>query len=77
MELKNRGVAEADIDAALESVDEETQVQSALAILQKYMRSKTSDKETLMKAFRYLLGKGFSYDVAKSALSAFGDIDEE
>ena len=77
MELKNRGVAEADIDAALESVDEETQVQSALAILQKYMRSKTSDKETLMKAFRYLLGKGFFYDVAKSALSAFGDIDEE
>ena len=77
MELKSRGVAEEDIYAALENVDEETQMQSALQILQKYMRSKTADKETLMKAFRYLLGKGFSYETAKSALSAFGDIEEE
>ena len=77
MELKSKGVAEEDIDAALNGVTEETQVQAALVILQKYMRSKTADRETLAKAFKYLLGKGFDYEVAKSALSAFGDVDEE
>lgn len=77
MELKSRGVAEEDIDAAIANVDEETQTQSALAILQKYMRTKQTDRETLAKAFKYLLGKGFDYDVAKSALSAFGGLDEE
>ena len=77
MELKSKGVAEEDIDAALANVDEQTQRTSALAILQKYMRFKQADRETLAKAFKYLLGKGFEYDVAKSALSAFGEIDEE
>ena len=77
MELKSKGVAEEDIDAALNGVTEETQVQAALVILQKYMRFKTADRETLAKAFKYLLGKGFDYEVAKSALSAFGDVDEE
>ena len=77
MELKSKGVAEEDIDAALSGVTEETQVQAALVILQKYMRFKTADRETLAKAFKYLLGKGFDYEVAKSALSAFGDVDEE
>lgn len=77
MELKSKGVEEEDIDAALSSVTEETQVQAALVILQKYMRFKTADRETLAKAFKYLLGKGFDYEVAKSALSAFGDVDEE
>ncbi len=77
MELKSKGVEEEDIDAALSGVTEETQVQAALVILQKYMRFKTADRETLAKAFKYLLGKGFDYEVAKSALSAFGDVDEE
>ena len=77
MELRAKGVAEEEIDAALQNLDGETQEQAASAILQKYMRHKTADKETLPKAFRYLMGKGFDYETARAALSAFGDCEEE
>ena len=77
MELKAKGVDEEDIDKALSNVQQEDQEAAATQILQKYMRHKTVDKATLSKAFRYLLGKGFEYDVAKAVLTAFGELDEE
>ena len=77
MELRAKGVEEEEIDAALSSVSEETEISAATALLQKYMRGKTADRETLYKAFRYLMGKGFDYDAAKAALSAFGDCEDE
>ncbi|MBQ8291464.1 MAG: RecX family transcriptional regulator [Clostridia bacterium] len=76
MELKNKGVSDTDIDGALSAINGEMQEAAAKAVLEKYMRNKPMDKETLYKAFRYLLGKGFEYDVAKSALSAFGDVED-
>ncbi len=77
MELKSKGVDDTQIDAAFSGMDERAQFNGASAILQKYMRGKTADRETLAKAFRYLMGKGFEYDVAKAALTAFGDLDED
>ena len=76
MELKSKGIAENEIDGALQVLDDETQENTAKAILEKYMRNKSTDKETLYKAFRYLLGKGFEYETARNALSAFGDMEE-
>ena len=77
MELRGKGISEKEIDGALDTLSEETELQSAKAILEKYMRGKTADKPTLQKAYRYLMGKGFDYEVAKEALSAFGDCEEE
>jgi regulatory protein len=77
LELKRKGLEEADVDTAMETLDEETEIETAKKILDKYMRGKNSDRETLYKAFRYLMGKGFEYEIAKSALSAFGEMDEE
>jgi SOS response regulatory protein OraA/RecX len=77
MELRSKGVDETQIDAAFAGLDNRAQTDGASAILQKYMRGKATDRETLAKAFRYLLGKGFEYDVAKAALTAFGELDEE
>ena len=77
MELESKGVSDDEIDGALDGLDEDTQVQTAKSLLQKYMRGKTEDRETLQKAFRYLLSKGFEFEVAKSALSSLGDIDED
>lgn len=77
MELRGKGISDAEIDGALETLDEETEIESAKGIAQKYMKGKVFDQPTLQKAYRYLLGKGFSYEVAKSALSALGEIDEE
>ena len=77
MELKSKGLDDRDVDGALDSLEEGAQTDAAKAVLQKYMRNKTADKETLQKAYRYLMGKGFDYDVAKSALASFGELDEE
>lgn len=77
MELKAKGIAEEKIDEALSDLDLGVQNAAAFQILEKYMKHKTADRETLAKAFRYLLGKGFDYDTAKAALAAFGEIDEE
>lgn len=76
MELKAKGVSETEIDAALEALDEGAQVAAATAILQKYMRGKTATRETLLKAFRHLMSKGYDYETARSALTAFGEIED-
>lgn len=77
MELRKKGVSDEKIDNALGGLDEEREIQTAREILQKYMRGKTSDTETLQKAFRYLMGKGFDYEIVKSALKAYGDCEED
>lgn len=77
MELRGKGVSETEIDAALDTLPREREEETAKAILEKYMRGKVCDKATLQKAYRYLLGKGYDYEVVKSALSSFGDCDED
>ena len=77
MELRGKGVSDAEIDAALDTLPVEREEETAKALLEKYMRGKACDKTTLQKACRYLLGKGYDYEVVKSALSAFGDCDED
>ncbi len=75
LELQKKGISADAAQAAVENIQGEED--AALKILQKYMRGRTADRETLYKAFRYLLGKGFEYDTAKSALTAWGGSDEE
>ena len=77
MELRGKGIAEDEIDSALEALDEEQEIQTATAILEKYMRGKTCDKQTLQKAYRYLMGKGFDYEIIRSALKKYGECEEE
>lgn len=77
MELRGKGVGDDEIEEALGSVDEETQKNAAERTMEKYMRGKTADRETLQKAFRYLLSKGFDYDLAREALRTVADIDED
>lgn len=76
-EMRGKGLSEEDVDAALESVDEETQKDAAKVILQKYMRHKECDRETLQKAVKYLFGKGFDYEIIKDVVSEFGEIEED
>jgi regulatory protein len=77
MELRGKGISDEEIDAALDTLDSETEEQTACKILEKYMRGKTADAPTLQKAFRYLMGKGFDYEIAKSALQTFGLREED
>jgi regulatory protein len=77
MELKSKGVSDQDVSVALESLDKDCELQTAKQILEKYMRGKTADVSTLSKAFRHLMSKGFEYDIAKSALSLYGECEDE
>ncbi|MBQ8319271.1 MAG: RecX family transcriptional regulator [Clostridia bacterium] len=76
MELRGKGVSEADAERALLGVDGEDQLAAASRILEKYLRGKELDTATLQKGYRYLLSKGFDYDVAKSALGKIKEADE-
>ena len=77
MELRNKGIAEDAIDEALSAMPKEREEEAAAACLQKYMRGKEYSKETLQKAYRYLLGKGYDYEVVKTALSTLGEYEDE
>lgn len=77
MELRQKGVSDGEIDAALDSLDEEQELSTAKAVLEKYMRGKTSDVATLQKAYRHLMGKGFDYETAKLALAAYGMSEDD
>ena len=77
MELRQKGVSDGEIDEALNTLGEEQELSTAKAVLEKYMRGKPSDIATLQKAYRHLMGKGFDYETAKSALSAYGSAEEE
>ena len=70
LDLIKRGAQKDAIYAALE--DEEEDVEEAAAILEKYLRGKEIDKNTLSKGFKYLLSKGYGYETAKSAMEKFG-----
>ena len=77
MELRGKGVSDAEIDAALDTLPQGREEEVAKALLEKYMRGKVCDKTTLQKACRYLLGKGYDYEVVKLVLSSFGECDED
>ncbi len=77
MELRGKGISEEEIDGAIGGINARDELAAARALLEKYLRSKTADKTTLQKAARYLMGKGFDYDVVKDAVSSFGETDEE
>ena len=77
MELRAKGISDEDAEDALGSVTEEQEEQAAAEIAEKYLRGKTADKTTVQKAYRYLLGKGFSYDVIKTVLSRWTNLDED
>ena len=76
MELKNKGLSDEAIDGALSGLDNEKELETAKGILEKYMRGKTADRETLQKAYRHLLSKGFDYETAKTAIAVYGEIED-
>lgn len=75
LELQQKGLSKEAAQCAVENMQGEEI--AAKKLLEKYMRGKSSDRQTLHKAFRYLISKGFEYDVANNALSSFGEINED
>lgn len=68
--LMMKGVRKEDIDNAYlqTSID---QKENAKLIAKKYLKNKEITKENIAKAYRYLIGKGFSYDEANYAIEEY------
>ena len=71
---KRRGAAQEAVEAALSGLEGEDE--AARRVLAKYMRGKPPTRETLAKAYRHLLSKGFGHDAAKDALASLREEDE-
>lgn len=74
-DLYRRGAARAAIEETLAEVEESDE--DAVVVLQKYLKGKPHDRQTLFKGYKYLVSKGFGADTARSALSKFGGGDED
>ena len=76
---KGRRAIEADLirrkasrDAINEVLDEfEESDDEAFELLKKYLRGKEINKMNLLKGYKYLLSKGYSYNTAQSAMEKF------
>jgi SOS response regulatory protein OraA/RecX len=75
LELQRKGVSADEAERAVGNMQGESE--AAQRVLTKYMRGKEITRETLYKALRYLIGKGFDYDTAKEVISRLGDTDED
>ena len=67
--LMMKGVKKEDIECSYDECDID-EYNNAKCVLEKYLKNKEITKENLQKGYRYLLGKGFSYDQASFAISA-------
>ncbi len=74
-ELRRKGVPDEAAEAALASLSGEGEAESAKRALEKYMRGKSPDRETLQKAYRHLLSKGYGYEAASAAIGSLQDAD--
>ncbi len=68
--LMQKGIKKEDIEKACSDIDVPFK-ENATLIAQKYMKNKEKTRENIAKAYRYLVGKGFSYDEIEYALSDF------
>ncbi len=68
--LMMKGIKKDDIAAAREEVDVDAK-ENAKNIAERWLKNKEISKENLQKTYRYLIGRGFSYEEAEYALSFF------
>ena len=68
--LMSKGVKKEDIALAYENAETDDK-ENARALAVKYLRNKEITKENLLKAYKYLIGKGFSYEQADYAVADF------
>lgn len=76
-ELRAKGCSEEAVEGALDAT-EERQIAGAVALAKKYCAKKTGDPDAVRKTYRYLLSKGYSYEICKQAVRSVGeDVCEE
>ena len=69
-QLMMKGVKKSDIQEAYEQSDVDAK-ENAKQVAEKHLKNKEKTKENIAKTYRYLIGKGFSYEEASYALKFF------
>lgn len=72
--LMMKGVKKEDISSAYDDTIVDAN-ENARALAQKYLKNKERTKENISKAYRYLIGRGFSYEQASYAVKFFCEDD--
>ena len=67
--LRGKGVNDELIEEACADIDNQEELDNSIA--EKYMRNKNFDQNNLSKLFRYLISKGFEYDVVSSIVEQY------
>lgn len=75
LELKRKGIDDGTIGETVSSL--QGGEESAKRALEKYLRGKEINRDTLRKAYAHLIARGYDYDTARSALGALGEEDED
>lgn len=74
--LMSKGVKKEDIEKAYQNVVVNSK-ENALALAVKHIKNKEKTQENIQKTYRYLIGKGFSYEDAVYAVSQLKQDDIE
>ncbi len=74
--LRAKGVRKEDIESAYEQSGGKAK-ENAAALAEKRLRNKEITKENLLKTYKYLISRGFSYEEAESAISPFKNGENE
>ncbi len=70
--LYNKGISKSDFNLAIKDCvfDDKDSIKN---LVEKRLKNKEINKETILKTYKYLISKGYSYDQAKSALREYGE----
>lgn len=76
--LKEKGVASEIVEELLENVDEESQLEHACVLANKFVQNRQKDAKCKQKCIAHLIYKGYDYSVAQQAASiALKNLGEE
>ena len=74
--LMAKGVRKEEIESAYEEVGGKAG-ENAAALAEKRLRNKELTKENILKTYKYLISRGFSYEEAEAAVSPFKNGEED
>lgn len=67
--LSQKGISKTLIEQQLEEIDDFQELENCTELARKHSKNKEKTLENKSKTFRYLVGKGFGFEVAKTAIN--------
>ncbi len=76
--LREKGISSEIVDALLEKVDEEDEIEKAIVLANKFVKNRQNDTKSKQKCIAHLIYKGYDYSVAQQAATiALNDLGEQ